>query len=46
MVTACALAVRRAWVPCSVDRNQSQKPVSAANTDTTAPPMRAKDAAR
>ena len=36
---AWVLAVRRAWVPFSVERNQSQKPVSAASTETAAPPM-------
>ena len=39
IVHACVFAVRRAWVPFSVERNQSQKPVSAASTDTAAPPM-------
>jgi hypothetical protein len=46
IVQACALAVRRACVPASVDRSQSQNPVSAASTDTAAPPMRVNDAAR
>ena len=39
IVTACVFAVRRAWVPASVERSQSQKPVSAASTDTAAPAM-------
>ena len=38
--TACVFAVRRAWVPFSVERSQSQKPVSAASTETAAPPMK------
>ena len=46
MVIAWALAARRAWVPGSVDRSQSQKPVSAASTDTTPPAMSKKEAAR
>ena len=43
---AWALAVRRAWVPFWVDLSQSQKPVSTANTETSAPPTRAKVPAR
>ena len=39
IVHAWVFAVRRAWVPFSVERNQSQKPVSAARTETAAPPM-------
>ena len=46
IVMACAFAVRRAWVPGSVDRSQSQNPVSAANTETIAPPISTNDAAR
>ena len=46
IVQAWAFTVRRAWVPFSVERFQSQKPVSAANTDTIAPPMSVNDAAR
>jgi hypothetical protein len=38
MIVACVLAVRRAWVPGSDERSQSKKPVSAAKTDTIAPP--------
>ena len=41
MIVACVLAVRRAWVPASDERSQSKSPVSAANTDTTAPPTNA-----
>ena len=36
IVSACAVAVRRAWVPDSVLRSQSQKPVSAVSTETAA----------
>jgi hypothetical protein len=32
-------AVRRAWFPGSVDRSQSQKPVSAVASETMAPAM-------
>jgi hypothetical protein len=39
IVHACAFAVRRACVPFSVERNQSQKPVSAVRSETAAPPM-------
>src|SRR4051794_29034406 len=39
MIVACVFAVRRACVPCSDERNQSRKTVSAANTETAAPPM-------
>src|SRR5262245_415896 len=39
IVHACVFAVRRACVPFSVDRSQSQKPVNAANTETIAPPI-------
>jgi hypothetical protein len=46
IVQACALAVRRACVPGSVDRSQSQKPVAAASTDAAAPPISVNDAAR
>ena len=46
IVHACVFAVRRAWVPTSVERSQSQKPVRAASTDTAAPPMKRKVPAR
>src|SRR5436190_12523808 len=39
MTVMCQLAVRRAWFPGSVDLHQSQKPVSAAPSDTIAPAM-------
>src|SRR5689334_13918316 len=38
IVVAWVLAVRRAWVPRSVLLSQSQNPVSAARTETAAPP--------
>ena len=38
IVQAWALIVRRAWVPASLERHQSQKPVRAVNTETMAPP--------
>src|SRR5436309_2575207 len=37
MIVACVLIVRRACVPASEDFHASHSPVSAANTDTTAP---------
>ena len=39
MIPAWALIVRRAWVPASDESRASARPVSAANTDTTAPAM-------
>jgi hypothetical protein len=41
IVIACALIVRRAWVPGSLVRCQSAQPVSAASTETIAPAMNA-----
>ena len=38
MMIACALIVRRAWLPGSDERCQSAQPVSAASSDTTTPP--------
>ena len=38
MVMACALMVRLAWVPGSLELCQSAHPVSAASSETTAPP--------
>src|SRR5690606_39330551 len=46
IVHAWALTVRRAWVPFSVERSQSPKPVSAAGTATAARPISANDPAR
>jgi hypothetical protein len=41
MIVAWVLIVRRAWVPASEDLHASHRPVSAANTDTTAPATKA-----
>jgi hypothetical protein len=38
IVNACVFAVRRACVPGVLDRCQSAHPVSAASTETAAPP--------
>ncbi len=46
MVRAWAFAVRRACVPASDERSQSQKPVSAVNSETAAPPTSVKVPAR